>query len=314
MVQKKSFANETASPAAREHKMDVLSLFLSFLSVEKGLSRNSVESYAFDIRKFQKSVLSKDTDLVSFGKSNIIQFLEELRDEGYSLSSICRFLSSIRGFCRFLVVEDIRKDDPSENLQTPKRWERLPKSLSFSEVESFLNVSSAVDASSPAAVRDNVMFELLYSSGLRVSELISLKVEDISSEAGFLRVLGKGSKERIVPVNTRAIEKLKRYMSIQRPKILKNRRSSYLFVTNRGRPLTRQRVWQKIKALGRRSGIEISPHMMRHSFATHLLEGGADLRSLQKMLGHSDISTTQVYTKVTAERLKQVHSKYHPRP
>ena len=157
------------------------------------------------------------------------------------------------------------------------------------------------------------MFELLYSSGLRVTELVSLKLEDINLEAGFLRVLGKGSKERVVPVNIRAMERIKKYIIQQRPEILKKKRSSYLFVTRRGGPMTRQRFWQIIKTLGRRLGIEVSPHTMRHSFATHLLEGGADLRSLQKMLGHSDISTTQIYTKVTTERLKKVFTKHHPR-
>ena len=157
------------------------------------------------------------------------------------------------------------------------------------------------------------MFELLYSSGLRVSELVSLKMEDINFEAGFLRVVGKGSKERVVPVNLRAIDRIKRYVARERMEILKQRRSPYLFVTNRARPMTRQRFWQTIKKMGKRLGIDISPLTMRHSFATHLLEGGADLRSLQKMLGHSDISTTQIYTKVTTDRLKQVYSKHHPR-
>jgi len=157
------------------------------------------------------------------------------------------------------------------------------------------------------------MFELLYSSGLRVSELVSLKLEDMNLDAGFLRVLGKGSKERIVPLHERAIGRVKMYLNHQRPEILKNKRSPYLFVTKRGGPMTRQRFWQTIRSLGRKLGIHLSPHTMRHSFATHLLEGGADLRSLQKMLGHADISTTQIYTKVTTDRLKQVYSKHHPR-
>jgi len=162
-------------------------------------------------------------------------------------------------------------------------------------------------------MRDCVMLELLYSSGLRVSELVSLKLEDVHLEAGFLRVLGKGSKERIVPVNMRAIGKIKMYLNQQRPEILKKKRSSFLFITGRGKPMTRQRFWQTIKALSKRRGIALSPHMLRHSFATHLLEGGADLRSVQKMLGHSDISTTQIYTKVTTERIKKVFTRHHPR-
>jgi integrase/recombinase XerD len=293
--------------------MNHLDNFLAYLSAEKGLSRNTIESYHRDLRKFQKFLSSGDRGLESFSKSDIVDFMEGLRAEGYSLSSLCRFLSSIRGFCRYLLLENFISDDPSENLQTPKRWERLPKALTVSEVGSLLDSPASPVPGGPVAIRDFVMFELLYSSGLRVSELISLKLEDINFEAGFLRVLGKGSKERIVPVNLRSVESIKQYLSSQRPEILKQRRSPYLFVTNRGKPMTRQRFWQTIKRFGRKLGIEVSPHALRHSFATHLLEGGADLRSLQKMLGHSDIATTQIYTKVTADRLKQVFEKHHPR-
>ena len=292
--------------------MDHLKDFLTYLTVEKGLSRNTVESYHFDLRKFRDFLSSKGTNFISFTKADVIDFVERLRGEGYADSSICRLLSSIKGMCRYLLIENIIEEDPSENLRAPKKWDRLPKALSVSEVSSLLDLSAS-GVSDPTVIRDHVMFELLYSSGLRVSELISLKFEDINLEAGFLRVLGKGSKERIVPLHMRAAEKLKSYASLQRAEILKRKRSPYLFVTGRGGPMTRQRFWQIIKRLGKRLGIKISPHTMRHSFATHLLEGGADLRSLQKMLGHADISTTQIYTKVTADRLKQVYSKHHPR-
>jgi len=292
--------------------MDHLKDFLTYLTVEKGLSRNTVESYHFDLRKFHDFLSSKGINFVSFTKADVIDFVERLRGEGYADSSICRLLSSIKGMCRYLLIENIIEEDPSENLRAPKKWDRLPKALSVSEVSSLLDLSAS-GVSDPTVIRDHVMFELLYSSGLRVSELISLKFEDINIEAGFLRVLGKGSKERIVPLHMRAAEKLKSYASLQRAEILKRKRSPYLFVTGRGGPMTRQRFWQIIKRLGKRLGIKISPHTMRHSFATHLLEGGADLRSLQKMLGHADISTTQIYTKVTADRLKQVYSKHHPR-
>ena len=293
--------------------MNIINNFLSYLTAEKGLSKNTIESYCFDLKKFEKFIISTDKNIVSFSKSDIVDFIEKLRNKSYSVSSICRFMSSIKGLCKYLIIEGIIREDPSENLQSPKRWENLPKSLSISEVESFLGSSSSTDTSSPIAGRDYVMFELLYSSGLRVSELISLKLEDINLEAGFIRVLGKGSKERIVPVHARALEGLKRYIRQYRQEILKKKRSPYLFVTNRGKSMTRQRFWQKIKALGRRLGMDLSPHTIRHTFATHLLEGGADLRSLQKMLGHSDISTTQIYTKVTTDRLKQVYTKHHPR-
>lgn len=291
--------------------VDLLNNFLIYLSVEKGLSRNTIESYSIDLRKFQEFLSAGDKEFDSFSRVDIVDFIERLRTESYATSSICRFISSIKSLCKYLMIQNLIQEDPSETLQAPKKWERLPKALSISDVRSFLELSSS--PTKPTMIRDAVMLELLYSSGLRVSELVSLKLEDIHLDAGFLRVLGKGSKERIVPVNTRAIEKLKAYMNRQRPEILKKRLSTYLFITGRGKPMTRQRFWQAIKTLGRRSGIKLSPHTLRHSFATHLLEGGADLRSVQKMLGHSDISTTQIYTKVTTERIKKVYTKHHPR-
>jgi len=291
--------------------VELFKSFLIYLSVEKGLSKNTIDSYSIDLRKFQDFLLSKDKGFAAFSRADIIDFIGRLRDEGYSISSICRFISSIKGLCKYLLIENVIKDDPSENLQAPKRWERLPKALSISDIRSFLELNPSVNK--PTMMRDCVMLELLYSSGLRVSELVSLKLEDVHLEAGFLRVLGKGSKERIVPVNMRAIGKIKMYLNQQRPEILKKKRSSFLFITGRGKPMTRQRFWQTIKALSKRRGIALSPHMLRHSFATHLLEGGADLRSVQKMLGHSDISTTQIYTKVTTERIKKVFTRHHPR-
>ncbi len=291
--------------------MELLRDFLTYLSVEKGLSKNTIESYSIDLKKFQDFLSLKNKNFASFTRADVVDFIETLRNKGYSISSTCRFISSIKSLCKYLIIENVIKEDPSENLQTPKRWERLPKSLSVSEVRSFLELDTPIDK--PTMMRDSVMLELLYSSGLRVSELVSLKVEDINLEAGFIRVLGKGSKERVVPVNIRAIGRLRGYLNKARQEILKKRQSSYLFVTGRGRSLTRQRFWQTIKTLGRKKGIDLSPHTLRHSFATHLLEGGADLRSVQKMLGHSDISTTQIYTKVTTERLKKVYTKHHPR-
>lgn len=291
--------------------MDILKNFLIYLSVEKGLSRNSIDAYSIDLRRFKEFLSSGNKRLASFSRVDIVNFIEALRAESYEISSICRFISSIKCLCKYLMVQNLMQEDPSETLQAPKKWERLPKALSISDVRSFLGYSSSL--TKPTLIRDSVMLELLYSSGLRVSELVSLKLEDIHLDAGYLRVLGKGSKERIVPVNTRAIEKLKNYINRQRPEILKKRLSPYLFITARGKPMTRQRFWQTIKALGRRRSIQLSPHTLRHSFATHLLEGGADLRSVQKMLGHSDISTTQIYTKITTERIKKVYTKHHPR-
>lgn len=310
--------------------MDVLKGFLTHLSVEKGLASNTVLSYQRDLKAFEGFLKARSKDLINFSRSDIIEFIQHLR-EGHSTSSICRFISSIRGLCRFLILEKTIVEDPSENLQTPKRWERIPKALSHNEIRKVIEVSASNDTKGGKAnalkFRNSVMVELLYSSGLRVSELINLKIQDINLEAGFIRIIGKGSKERVVPVSRRTIERIKEYIRSYRNNLLDRRApqkikdfsgtplrlTDYLFITSRGKAMTRQRFWQAIKAYGRQIGLDLSPHTLRHSFATHLLEGGADLRSVQKMLGHSDISTTQIYTKVTTDRLKKVHNEYHPR-
>jgi integrase/recombinase XerD len=293
--------------------MEHLQKFLAYLTIEKGLAANTLESYERDLRKFREFLKSKGRDSGLFKRPDIIDFLEDLRNNGYSISSICRFISSIRGFCKYLLIEHVIHEDPSETLQMPKKWERLPKALTLSAVKSLFKSGQSSQEVKPTLMRDYVMLELLYSSGMRVSELVSLRLEDVNLEGGFMRILGKGSKERVVPVNVRALGILKGYIMNQRHKILKNRQSSYLFISGRGKPLTRQRFWQSLKGFGKKTGMNISPHTLRHSFATHLLEGGADLRSVQKMLGHSDISTTQIYTKVTSDRIKKVYTKHHPR-
>lgn len=284
-------------------------LFLTYLSVEKGLSKNTLVSYGTDLRKFGEFLKENGRDLKTAERKDIIDFMELLRSGSYSTPTVCRYISSIKAFYKYMVIEGHRKEDPTENLQMPKKWDRVPKALSVDDVRTLLDSKF----SGKTGLRDSSMLELLYSSGLRVSELVGIKLGDIHFDAGFIRVMGKGSKERIVPVNPRAIERIKRYIADERPAILKKRQSDYLFVTRNGRPMTRQRFWQTMKAIGRQSGIELSPHTIRHCFATHLLEGGADLRSVQKMLGHSDISTTQIYTKVTTDRIKKVFRTYHPR-
>ncbi len=299
--------------------VDSLNDFLTYLSVEKGLSKNTVQAYRSDLVMFEAFLSQKGVDLNSLSKDHIVDFLDLLRDKAYALSSICRFISSLKGFCRFLLIEKRLAEDPSESLRAPKKWDRLPKALSVEQVREVLSVAG--DPAGPLKnalgralfARNSAMVELLYSSGLRVSELVTLKMQDINFEAGFVRVIGKGSKERVVPVNQRAIQKVKKYLAEFRPALLGKRASEYLFLTGRGAPMTRQRFWQAIKDFGRQIGIELSPHSMRHSFATHLLDGGADLRSLQKMLGHSDISTTQIYTKVTMDRIRKAYLEHHPR-
>lgn len=289
--------------------MESLEAFLTYLAVEKGLARNTLDSYSSDLRRFGEFMGKNNRSLASVTAADIMDFLEMLVHGSYSAASIGRYLSSIRAFFRYMLLENIIDEDPSETVQSPKRWERLPKALSISDVMGLLSAQPC----GGTALRDAAMLELMYSSGLRVSELTSIRIGDIHFDAGFIRVIGKGSKERVVPVNSRAIEKVKHYINEERPSILGKKSSVYLFVTKRGGPMTRQRFWQTLKSIGRKAGLELSPHTLRHCFATHLLEGGADLRSVQKMLGHSDISTTQVYTKVTRDRIKKVFKKYHPR-
>lgn len=299
--------------------MELLRDFLTYLAVEKGLSDNTTRSYHTDLTAFGTFLEARGKAFPTCARPDVIDFLDTLKDKGYSTSSICRFISSIKGLCKYLVIEKVISEDPTENLQSPRKWERLPKALSIDQMKEVLSSSSNPEGQGKKSLhgalffRNSAMLEFLYASGLRVSELVRLKLADISFEGGFVRIMGKGSKERVVPVNRRTLERVKRYLSDWRPLLLRKHISEYLFVTGRGTPMTRQRFWQTIKAYGELLGIELSPHTVRHSFATHLLEGGADLRSLQKMLGHSDISTTQIYTKVTMDRIKKVYLDHHPR-
>lgn len=288
---------------------ELLSSFLNYCLTEKALSVNSVKSYENDLKGFFKFLTEQEINPHNCQRGNITEYLISLQEKGYSTSSIARILSSIKQFFRYLIFEGKIKHDPTEGIKSPKLWLRLPKALSTEETNKLLSVI----LSSKYFLRDITMLELVYSSGLRVSELVNLKLTDINFEAGFIRVRGKGEKERVVPVARRTLERIKDYIIELRPRLIKKRASDYLFLNNRGIPMTRQRFWQNLKAMGRQAGIEVTPHMLRHSFATHLLEGGADLRSVQRMLGHSDISTTQIYTKVSMERLRKEYLKHHPR-
>lgn len=295
-----------------------LNRFLSYLIAEKGLSKNTVESYKHDLTSFINFLKEKDNfdddKVILFKREDIVNYMSALKNETYSSATISRFVSSIKHFCKFLLIEKIISADPSEGLRKPKQWERIPKALGIEDIKKLLNLEIQPPLSNnPLFIRDSTMLELMYSSGLRVSEIIFLKINDIDFENGFLRVFGKGSKERIVPLNNRAIKKIKYYITEIRPKFLRNKQSPHLFLTSRGMPMTRQRFWQSLKRYGSLVGLDLSPHTIRHSFATHLLEGGADLRSVQKMLGHSDISTTQIYTKITTDRIKKIYMNYHPR-
>lgn len=298
--------------------ISLLNRFLSYLTVERGLSKNTVTSYYMDLKGFFSYLAvfhPLNISTSAFTREDIVNYMGKLKDDRRSASSVCRFVSSIKSFSKFLITEKIIPEDPTETLRTPKQWERLPKALGMDAIKKLLNLDHEPSTFSlqPLFIRDSAMLELLYSSGLRVSEIISIKINDLNFEGGFLRVVGKGSKERVVPMNHRAIAKIKRYMLELRPDLIKNRQSSYLFLTNRGMPMTRQRFWQALKKFGDMAGLKLTPHTIRHSFATHLLEGGADLRSVQKMLGHADISTTQIYTKVTGDRIRKVYLEHHPR-
>lgn len=289
--------------------MRIIKDFMAHIAVEKGLAKNTVMSYGRDLGKFSGYLERHGATLNTFKKENIIGFMEYLKDGGMSTPSICRAISTIRGLTRYLMLSGRISEDPAENLPAPRKWETLPKALSRWEVRELLDS----DKNGSLAIRDMAMLEMLYSSGLRVSELVALRISDINFEAGFLRIMGKGSKERVVPAHPRALDAVRRYMEGLRPKLLKGRQSDFVFLSTRGDSMTRQRFWQALKSYGRAIGVDISPHILRHSFATHMLEGGADLRSLQKMLGHSDISTTQIYTKITLDRARSVYSKHHPR-
>ncbi len=289
--------------------IDPVERFLNYLTVEKGLSANTLDAYKRDIRKFKDFLDKSGTGITVFERADITAFLMHLRDAGNQSATLARNIAALRGFCKFMLMEGIMKEDPIENVATPKGWKRIPKVIAAEEV--FELVSKP--AGKQLSLRDRAMIEMLYSSGLRASEVINIKLGDINYEAGFIVIRGKGSKERLVPINQTALATIQQYIDKSRPDILRHRTSQFLFLAKGGKPMTRQRLWQLIKTYAKELSIEISPHTLRHCFASHLLEGGADLRALQKMLGHTDISTTQIYTKVTPERLIKVHKQHHPR-
>ncbi len=292
---------------------DLLDSFLSFLVVEKGLSENTLESYGRDLKKFLLFIESRGiTSAREIRYSDILDFLTHSREEGLTATTIVRSMVSVKQFFKYLLSEKVLSEDPTAHIKTPKMKKAIPGVISLDDVESILG---APDESTPEGLRDAAMLEILYATGIRVSELIGLKLNDVNFELGFVVVYGKGSKERVVPIGDKSKDKLLLYLRDSRPALLKGRESKALFVTRRGAGMTRQGFWKIIKAQARRAGVtkKISPHTLRHSFATHLLERGADLRTIQIMLGHSDISTTQIYTHVESERLKEIHKKYHPR-
>ncbi|MBI9074439.1 MAG: site-specific tyrosine recombinase XerD [Desulfatibacillum sp.] len=287
--------------------------YMNFLLVEKGLAQNTLEAYSKDLDVFVGFLEeNKVNDLREADTLVIVQHLIKLRSLGLGARTRARHLVAIRGLFSFLEQEKVIKHNPAKLVDLPKSGMRLPDVISVGEIETLLEAPNEMDV---LGARDRAMLELAYASGLRVSELIHVRVQDIHLDAGFVRVMGKGSKERIVPMGRQAREKIQSYMENDRPILLKGKPGEYLFVVRGGRPMTRQSFWKLMKKYALKAGIakNITPHTLRHSFASHLLEGGADLRVVQEMLGHVDISTTQIYTHVARERLIEIHERYHPR-
>jgi integrase/recombinase XerD len=290
-----------------------LDLYLDYLTVERGLAPNTRASYSADLLKFLTYLKAGGiSDWSQVRYSEVMGFLSQSQEQGLAPRSRARMLSALRGFFKFMLRDSHLRESPVANLASPRLRRQLPVILSVAEVERLL---ARPNLELPLGQRDTAMLEVLYGTGLRVSELVALTMGRVNLEVGFLVVLGKGSRERIVPAGEAATEAVRSYVKEARPLLLKGRTTETLFVTNRGAAMTRQGFWKLLKKYGREAGLKkkLSPHILRHSFATHLLERGADLRSVQMMLGHADISTTQIYTHVARERLREVHKKYHPR-
>ncbi len=289
---------------------DLVDLYLNHLRVEKGLSQNTIEAYSRDLRTFLE--FWSDKPLQEFQRNKVAKYLSFLGERGLSARSVHRALVALRGFFRFLLLEGHSEEDPLEDVSFPFFPKKLPNPLTFEQTKELLEKP---DSSTPIGLRDSALLELMYGTGIRVSEASELQLEALQLELGFVLIRGKGDKERIVPLGEIAKEKLLRYLSEGRPKLLKDRASPYVFLNPQGRKLSRQGIWKIIKRYALLCGIrDISPHTLRHTFATHMLQGGADLRAVQILLGHADISTTQVYTSVTIEYLKEIHRRFHPRP
>ena len=289
--------------------------FIHYLIVERGLAKNTIDSYERDLKKYSQYLehVEQLNHLNAVTRAHIVSFLKHLTDQQKSSKTIDRHIASIRSFHQFLLREKVTEQDPSVHIETPQLERKLPKVLNAEEVEALLSV---FDTSTPFGLRDKAMLELLYATGMRVSELVNLNIEDAHLTMGFVRCFGKGSKERIVPLGRMATEAIEAYLAQARPVLTKKQQGEHaLFVNHHGKRLTRQGFWKILKGLAKDARIEkeLTPHTLRHSFATHLLENGADLRAVQEMLGHADISTTQIYTHVTKTRLKDVYNQFHPR-
>lgn len=291
---------------------DIIEKFTEYLFVEKCLSDNSIEAYRNDLKQFNFFLKdNKINKIADISRKNIIDFLIYLKKSQMAVSSIARHLVTIKVFFRFLTLENMIKEDITAVIDSPRIWNILPEILTQSQINDLLD---APDVTKPLDIRDKAALELIYSCGLRISELVDLKIFNINLSIPYLKCLGKGDKERILPIGKRAKDILEIYLENVRPKLNKND-SKYVFLNRSGDQITRQRLWQRIKFYVKKAGIpqNVSPHTLRHSFATHLLSAGADLRIVQELLGHASISTTQIYTHVDKDRLKGIHKKFHPR-
>jgi len=293
---------------------ELVDTFLSYLSVERGLSRNTIISYKEDLEHYIEFLTALHIDTFSkTTKNEVIDFMLNQKERGISPNSVARRLAAIKVFYRFMVRERILKTDPTSLIDSPKLWKKIPETLSLNEVDALL---SQPNIKNPQGVRDKAILETFYATGMRVSEVVNLKSANVNLEVGFLRCIGKGNKERIIPLGKKAISSLKRYLDAARKHMLKQKESEFIFLNRSGKKISRQSLWKIIKRYAKEARIKkpIRPHILRHSFATHLLERGADLRSVQEMLGHANISTTQIYTHISKDRLKTIHRTFHPRP
>ncbi|MBP1595109.1 MAG: tyrosine recombinase XerD subunit [Acidobacteria bacterium] len=291
---------------------DWLAEYEVYLRVEKGLSRNTLMAYRRDLSSLQEFAGRSNLSLIEVTRDVVVAWSQSMRRSGLSPRSVARAQIAAHGFFRFMVGDRVLAADPTENLESLRPIRKLPRYLNKDEIDRLLRTP---DPSTPRGSRDRAMIEVLYASGLRVGELVALSLAQIDPSLGVLNCMGKGNKERVVPVGAEALKWVNRYLREARPALIRKKQSNFLFVSRLGRGMTRQGFWKALRTYGRQAGIRktLTPHMLRHSFATHLLENGADLRSVQAMLGHADISTTQIYTHVTQERLRKIYEKFHPR-
>mgnify|MGYP005721093685 FL=1 len=297
----------------RSDEGQILDTFLDTIWIEKGLSQNTLDSYKSDIEKYFLWLSKISLNYKEVSRADILQYLSYLFNQKLGSKSVARKLSSLRMFYKYLVVKNILSIDPCEKVETPKVMKSIPKTLDENEIERLLECP---DDNSSLGLRDKAMIETLYSCGLRVSELINLELIHVNARQGVMKVLGKGQKERLVPMGEKLINIMDAYLNDSRPKLLKRNISDYFFISSRGSKMTRQSFWHRIKFYSEKAGLNkknISPHVLRHAFATHLLNNGADLRVVQLLLGHSDLNTTQIYTEVAKYRLQQLHNEHHPR-